>query len=70
MTDSSVFDAPSRPYAIITDVPPSDRQRQAYQQLDVAVLDYAAFRDEHKVAIDRPIDVYLLGAWLTGWLAA
>lgn len=70
MTDSSVFDAPSRPFAIITEAPPSDRQRQAYQQLDVAVLDYAAFRDEHKVAVERPIDVYLLGAWLTGCLAA
>ena len=64
MSDTSLFDGPTRPTALITDAAPSDRQRQAYQQLDVDLLDYAAFQQQHQRA--EALDVCLLWTWLSG----
>lgn len=66
LSDSSIFDGPARPVALVTDASPSDRQRQAYEQLNVAILDYSAFRQEHQIADGAALDVYLLWTWLSG----
>ncbi len=66
LADSSIFDGPARPIALVTDSAPSDRQQQAYEQLGVAVFDYAAFRQTHHIAPGQPLDVYLLWTWLSG----
>lgn len=63
-SDASMFDGPARPVALVTDASPSDRQQQAYQQLDVAILDYAAFRQAHQIAAGHALDVCLLWTWL------
>ena len=64
-SDSSIFDGPARPVALVTDASPSDRQQLAYQQLDVAILDYAAFRQAHQIADGHALDVCLLWTWLS-----
>lgn len=64
--DSSIFDSPTRPVALVTDASPTARQRQAYQQLDVTILDYAVFRQEHQIADGPALDVCLLWTWLSG----
>ncbi len=68
--DVSIFESPNRPVALVTDGSPSDRQRQAYEQLDVAILDYTAFRQEHVIADSHALDVCLLWTWLSGLTTA
>ena len=64
-SDASMFDGPTRPVALVTDASPSDRQQFAYQQLGVAILDYAAFRQAHQIADGHALDVCLLWTWLS-----
>lgn len=64
LSDTSLFDGPTPPIALVTDATPSDRQRHAYQQLDVKLLDYAAFKQQHQRA--EALDTCLLWTWLSG----
>ena len=64
--DFLTADGDTRPIALVTDASPSDRRRQAYEQLGVAVLDYAAFRKEYGMAGGNSFDVCRLWAWLLG----
>lgn len=53
-----------RPVALVTDEAPSERQQQAYQMLDMQVIDYAAFREENGITGPASIDLSRLWTWL------
>lgn len=66
----STAEKQANPYALVTDAHSSDRRRRAYELMEVPVLDFALYRQEYSVQPGEPIDVALLGAWLSTALSA